>query len=294
MEDQIKKRRKKRRVKHSKGARAKTLTKQTNLPNEITSAYTQTSESIPKEVRRGRSGYRPFKHALSKEEKEASLKEANNICKYCELSFGTIVYLNDKQIILKACFDHFKPYSKFRDNSKELIIPCCQICNLIKSDKVFASIKDVQDHVKLRFISKGYTLMQDLTGKIVIFDLDGTLTDPTHRLHLLDKDHKLEAKDCLAFYAASKDDLPKPAIIRMTQILHAAGYVICIFTGRGEEVEAETREWLAKYDVRYTNLLMRPAGCIKVDVDLKSAWLSIWGKENVFCVFEDRDSMVKF
>jgi phosphoglycolate phosphatase-like HAD superfamily hydrolase len=45
--------------------------------------------------------------------------------------------------------------------------------------------------------------------KTVIFDLDGTLCDISHRLHFIENGNK----DWDGFYAACPDDVPKPAMI---------------------------------------------------------------------------------
>lgn len=47
--------------------------------------------------------------------------------------------------------------------------------------------------------------------KTVIFDLDGTLCDITHRLHFIEGDNK----DWDGFYKACPADIPKPAIIEL-------------------------------------------------------------------------------
>jgi hypothetical protein len=49
--------------------------------------------------------------------------------------------------------DHIKPYSWDADDSEENLVPCCQDCNLIASDKIFKTFIDkknyIQDKLKL-------------------------------------------------------------------------------------------------------------------------------------------------
>jgi predicted secreted acid phosphatase len=130
---------------------------------------------------------------------------------------------------------------------------------------------------------------------IVIFDLDDTLTDTSHRSHLLDcKPAKWDE-----FYQASKDDSPRLEAIELFNYYLATGHIVLIFTGRSETTENETLEWLYKYtelteETENFEMFMRPEGSFQKDTDMKREWYEAMGdaKDMVKIVFEDRTCVV--
>ena len=76
--------------------------------------------------------------------------------------------------------------------------------------------------------------------KCFVFDLDDTLADNGHRMHLL------RSGNWDLYYAQCKHD---PVIVHVAEIanaLHAFGYAIVIISGRSESTRADTDEWLEK------------------------------------------------
>lgn len=123
----------------------------------------------------------------------------------------------------------------------------------------------------------------------VVFDLDGTLADVTHRRHLLEQgDHK-------AFYAACVDDKPIENVIEILLALRESGDRIEIWTGRSDAVKLETLEWLSKCGVPPSILVrMRPAGERIDDFKLKRRWLrDLAPDDRPMVVFEDRKRCVE-
>lgn len=134
--------------------------------------------------------------------------------------------------------------------------------------------------------------MRKMTSNTVIFDLDGTLCDITHRLHHIEGDNK----NWKAFYADCPKDEPKPAIIEIAKMCHYDDYRVIISSGRSENVRAETESWLEKWDVPFDELHMRPDNCYVPDTALKKTWLDqgVFGPiEDILFVVEDRDTMVQ-
>lgn len=139
---------------------------------------------------------------------------------------------------------------------------------------------------------------------IYIFDLDGTLALIEHRRHFVE----CEKKDWRSFFAACVDDVPNWPVIRTLQKLRKGGAEIWVWSGRSDEVIAETEEWLHKHGIfksvpfpswepfRAPEMLrMRRAGDYRPDHDLKAEWLSEVEPpeyKRLAAVFEDRKRVV--
>lgn len=142
---------------------------------------------------------------------------------------------------------------------------------------------------------------------LYIFDLDGTLALIEHRLHHIEK----APKDWPAFFAACKDDEPCIPVLRTLQRLRKGGAEIWVWTGRSDEVCAETEEWLHRHGVFKSvpflswnpfpapeMLRMRKAGDHRPDDELKSEWLAEveppeYERLKIGGVFEDRARVVQ-
>lgn len=124
---------------------------------------------------------------------------------------------------------------------------------------------------------------------IVIFDLDGTLCDITHRRPLVEG----QEKNWGEFYRQCVNDIPKPPVIKIFHLLQSAGNTMVIFSGRSDVVRKETYQWLRKNDIKPDILIMREDGDFTPDDKLKQKWLKIINKSDILCVFDDRDRIVK-
>lgn len=161
---------------------------------------------------------------------------------------------------------------------------------------------------------------------LYIFDLDGTLALIEHRRHFVERP-SLKCYDCgganrsncvqcsdldarwkadwRSFFAACADDAPNVPVIKTFRTLKEAGAEVWIWSGRSDEVRAETEMWLRKYKLLSNApacfyapeaFRMRKAGDYRSDVVLKSEWLSeIEPPEykRLTAVFDDRDSVVQ-
>lgn len=77
----------------------------------------------------------------------------------------------------------------------------------------------------------------------IIFDIDGVLADPTHRLHLIER----PGPDWDAFFEACDGDAVHElhaTIARNLQSLRGCRVLFC--TGRPESVRKKTSDWLAQ------------------------------------------------
>lgn len=129
---------------------------------------------------------------------------------------------------------------------------------------------------------------------IYLCDIDGTIADCSHRLHFIQG----EKKDWPAFFKACVDDKPIEDIIDLITDLESLEHTIAYVTGRSDEVEKETCDWLYK-NVGTENLVlyMRKAGDHREDKIIKSEILDdilndYFREEKIAGVFEDRQQCV--
>ena len=106
---------------------------------------------------------------------------------------------------------------------------------------------------------------------LVVFDLDGTLADDSHRQHFIDRPNK--EKDWPAYFGACAKDEPIDQMISVARALYATGHTVEIWTGRSEDVRDETVRWLASHGVNYHRLLMRSIKDYRPQTKLKTEWL---------------------
>jgi phosphoglycolate phosphatase-like HAD superfamily hydrolase len=169
--------------------------------------------------------------------------------------------------------------------------------------------------------------------RMIIFDLDGTLADCTHRQHFVEapEDHCnkcyafLDAKraqqepeyvcecgrtpgmwrcDWRAFYEACDKDVPiKPVITTLNCLLYM-GNKIEVWSGRCESVREKTQDWINKntiFSSKYPfEIKMRPIGDSTPDDQLKERWLeetyedTKWRRRTpITMVFDDRPKVVR-
>ena len=129
--------------------------------------------------------------------------------------------------------------------------------------------------------------------KAVIFDLDGTLADGTHRLHLLPTVDLHLTDSWNEFNRASKDDSPIHSTIEVCNIMVWAGLRVIILTGRSDIVRAETEAWLERNFVMYSELVMRPHSDNRKDTAIKEEFLrNQVGLENIVAAWDDSPAVV--
>lgn len=122
--------------------------------------------------------------------------------------------------------------------------------------------------------------------QIVIFDLDGTLADGRHRLHLLPtKDYHL-TESWTEFNLAAMDDAPIKDNIQLCNALHRHYYII-ILTGRSDVARDITARWLQLHGVQYSELIMRSQSDNRKDVAIKEEYLRHIGLDKILCCFDD-------
>jgi hypothetical protein len=137
-------------------------------------------------------------------------------------------------------------------------------------------------------------------GKVVIFDLDGTLALIDQRRILAGVNGK--KINWKVFFDPKNIDLDQPNVdvINTFHVFQQAGFNMVIFSGRGSQTKDATIKWLDKFGIKPDVLKMRPIDSYTPDDILKKDWLddlSIDGvkinKDDIHCVFDDRDKVVK-
>ncbi len=128
-----------------------------------------------------------------------------------------------------------------------------------------------------------------MTEELVIFDIDGTLADISERVHHVRK----KPKNWNAFTAGIAQDKAIHSMIRLCNILYAAGLRIILCSGRNEANRPETEEWLARQGVPYHELLLRRDEDYRSDVIVKHELLQGLDKDKILFVVEDRSRVVE-
>ncbi len=113
----------------------------------------------------------------------------------------------------------------------------------------------------------------------VLFDLDGTICDSSHRQHFLTE----RPRNWSAFFDACADDLPHPhvqALFDMVacydpvdELKQTVDIVIC--SGRPDSHRKQTEDWLDKYSFYHQHLLMRKTGDYRPDHIVKKEMLDL-------------------
>jgi len=124
--------------------------------------------------------------------------------------------------------------------------------------------------------------------EVVVFDIDGTLADVSERLHHVQK----KPKNWQAFFAGMAQDKAIRSMVRLCNLLHAAGVHVVLCSGRPERYREATQTWLAREGVRYHELRLRRDGDRRSDTMAKQEMLAGIDRDRVLFIVEDRSSVV--
>lgn len=131
---------------------------------------------------------------------------------------------------------------------------------------------------------------------LYIFDIDGTLADGTHRVHLIQGEKKRWSE----YFALCGGDAPIVPVLKTLTKLSQSGARILFFSGRSDEVRQQTVDWLVEHTPFWPEelapetgvLTMRKAGDYTADDEMKESWLHAMleiDRERIVAVFDDRD-----
>ena len=153
---------------------------------------------------------------------------------------------------------------------------------------------------------------------MIIFDLDGTLADCSHRQHFVENKYHYERVSCDviqrvyenpnfkpnwdAFHDACDQDKPIPKTIQIFEHFQRDTYgypipEVQIWSGRSESVVEKTQKWVDD-NISYhcdVNLKMRPIGDTTPEDELKEKWLdeAIAQGKTIDFVFDDSETCCK-
>ena len=126
----------------------------------------------------------------------------------------------------------------------------------------------------------------------VVFDLDGTLANDSHRRHFVEQ----RPRDYASYHAGISQDPSVGPLVELSHMLIASRTNrnrVEIWTGRPEEFREETEAWLWRIGASYSKLLMRPDDQRTRPVnEIKGEWLETHGRPDL--IFDDRDKGVEF
>lgn len=125
--------------------------------------------------------------------------------------------------------------------------------------------------------------------KAFIVDIDGTISNGSHRQHFVMN----TPKNWAAYNAAMHLDKPiEPVIDTIKCLALVSSIILC--SGRQDENRQVTVEWLAKHGVPYTELFMRKTKDYRDDCIIKKEIYEnlILPNYNVVAVFDDRVKVV--
>lgn len=127
--------------------------------------------------------------------------------------------------------------------------------------------------------------------QVIIFDLDGTLADISHRRKFLDQAKPNWRK----FNDNMGGDVPNISIVTLYKTLWESGdYEVIIVTGRNEQYRRITEQWLTWNDIPFVRMLMRADNDNRADHIIKQEILNgllAEGKDIAFTV-DDRQQVV--
>ena len=89
-------------------------------------------------------------------------------------------------------------------------------------------------------------------SEVIIFDLDGVISDAAHRQHFL----KGTERDWDGFFSACTDDPPIISGVKLINVLNKYHKTI-ILTARPSSVQSKTVNWLKRHSVVWDVLIMR-------------------------------------
>lgn len=94
-------------------------------------------------------------------ERRRQIKEQDGKCYYCERPFGMLLYRGIRKKRLEVHWDHYVPFAFSQDNSIPNFVAACDVCNRMKSSKLYASLWEAKIDLAAKWSFSGYTEAPD-------------------------------------------------------------------------------------------------------------------------------------
>lgn len=130
------------------------------------------------------------------------------------------------------------------------------------------------------------------TDSVVLCDLDGTLSDTTHRLHYV----KGENKDWKSFFSGIGEDPVRKEVSSKIIDEYNRGKTIIYVTARPEQYRKATLEWLDKNNLSFAyTVIMRRDGDMRPDTEVKQGFLDVYfpDKTVINKIYDDRPAVIR-
>ncbi|WP_306317288.1 MULTISPECIES: HNH endonuclease domain-containing protein [unclassified Streptomyces] len=82
-------------------------------------------------------------------------------CLYCQLQIGARVKRHGRVVALTAHWDHFIPFAYLAQNPDANWVLSCQVCNGIKSDRIFESVEAARAVILRGRTAKGFEAIEE-------------------------------------------------------------------------------------------------------------------------------------
>lgn len=131
--------------------------------------------------------------------------------------------------------------------------------------------------------------MQDeIQIKSCLVDLDGTLVDVEEIRWMVTG----KRKNFHDFHMQSIHQPPILHVLNLIRKLHENGYKIFVMTGRESKYRDISLEWLEKYQIEFSGLIMRKEGDYRSDIEVKSELFNDHlSNANVVIAIDDKASL---
>lgn len=91
-----------------------------------------------------------------KKDKDRILRQQEDQCFYCGARFGSIRSRHGDPFVIKINWDHQLPYAMSQNNYAYNFVAACQVCNGIKSDRIFQTIDEAKIYLTAKRRQKGF------------------------------------------------------------------------------------------------------------------------------------------
>ena len=82
--------------------------------------------------------------------KREQLARQADRCFYCTMQFGSHVVYRKRLRTLLIHWDHLVPFAYLQTNPAENFVAACQICNYVKSAKLFQTVEEARRYVAVK------------------------------------------------------------------------------------------------------------------------------------------------